>query len=297
MNTQAACSAAPAHDKEMAREFLAGLDPTAGKFTFQFFGDGADRHAEIFHGTLDEVWSKVQALNTPEHQAGVFVTINATDLKGRRNENIVHPRSLFADADGNEQVKRSMAAIAACAAAPSMVVTTGRGLHFYYICPDIPLDHFCALQATLSDKLGTDPSVKDLPRVMRLPGTLHLKNLHKPRIVKLHKGPVRSWKVSELLAKLGPLPSQSRASQPPPQSPRKTNVVQFLDWAINSKPSAKFANCGRGALWLPRNARRVWGGMRGRIARGMKETRCGHRADCRGRRRLDCGQGFQHDHQ
>jgi hypothetical protein len=46
---------APKHDKEMASRFLAGLDPNATRFTFQFFGDCGGRHAEIFHGTLDEV--------------------------------------------------------------------------------------------------------------------------------------------------------------------------------------------------------------------------------------------------
>jgi hypothetical protein len=232
MNPQAACPVTPAHDKEMAREFLAALDPVADRFTFQLFGDGAHKHAEIFHGTIDEVWSKVEALNRPQEQMGVFVTINATDFKGRRNNNIVHPRALFADADGSEQVQRSMAAINMCGAPPSMVVTTGRGLHLYYLCRDIPLDQFCALQETLIDKLGTDPAVKDLPRVMRLPGTLHLKNPNRPLLVKLHKGLVRQWTVSALLAKLEALPTQQQS---------KNNVVVPFKIPAGMKPSAKFA--------------------------------------------------------
>jgi hypothetical protein len=48
-----------AHDKEMARKFLAGLDPNATRFTFQFFSDCGTGRAQIFHGTLDEVWPKV----------------------------------------------------------------------------------------------------------------------------------------------------------------------------------------------------------------------------------------------
>ena len=95
-----------AHDKDMARNFLAGLDPSASRFTFQFFSDGAGGHAEIFHGTLDEVWPKVHALNTPQRHVGVFVTIAETDFKGRRKENIVRTRALFVDADSDEQVNR-----------------------------------------------------------------------------------------------------------------------------------------------------------------------------------------------
>jgi hypothetical protein len=237
MNTQVGCPTAPLHDKDMARDFLAALDPIAIRFTFQFFGDGADKHAEILHGTLDEVWAKVRALNTPQRQQGVFVTVNETDFKGRRNENILRARALFADADGDEQVERSMAGINTCAAPPSMVVTTGRGLHFYYLCDDIPLDQFCTLQETLIEKLGTDGAVKDLPRVLRLPGTLHLKNPHQPKLVRLHRGHVRRWTLSELMAKLGSLPSHSSASLSPPRN----NVVHFPDWVINSRPSA-FAN-------------------------------------------------------
>jgi hypothetical protein len=82
----------PAHDKDMAGDFLAVLDPNASNFTFQLFSDGPGTYAEIFHGSLDEVWPKVRALNTPERRVGVFVTINETDLKGRRSENIVRTR-------------------------------------------------------------------------------------------------------------------------------------------------------------------------------------------------------------
>src|SRR6266487_2585748 len=195
----------PLHDKDMARDFLTGLDPSAGKFTFQFFRDGPGTYAEIFHGTLDEVWAKVQALNTPERGVGVFVTINETDFKGRRSENIVRPRALFADADSNEQIKRCMGTIEACEATPSMIVKSGRGLHFYYVFSDIPRDQFSTLQKSLIDKLGTDPAVKDLSRVMRLPGTLHLKDPTKPRLVKLYgtNKPPRRWEFSDLVATLG----------------------------------------------------------------------------------------------
>jgi hypothetical protein len=207
--------AAPVHDKDMARDFLTRLDPSAGRFTFQFFSDGPGTYAEIFHGTLDEVWSKIQALNTPKRRVGVFVTINETDFKGRRSENIVRPRALFADADSDEQITRSIEAIKACRAAPSMIVKSGRGVHFYYVCPDIPRDQFSTLQKSLINNLGTDAAVTDLPRVMRLPGTLHLKDLTKPRLVKLCRtnGAMRSWNFSELVEKLELSPEQPATKQ------------------------------------------------------------------------------------
>ena len=73
---------APKHDKEMARRFLAGLDPNSTRFTFQFFNDRGSGGAQIIHGTLDELWPKVLALNTPQQGVGVFVTIAETDFQG-----------------------------------------------------------------------------------------------------------------------------------------------------------------------------------------------------------------------
>ncbi len=204
----------PAHDKDMAKDFLAGLDPSASKFTFQFFSDRADRYAEIFHGTIDEVWPKVQTLNTPQRDVGVIVTINETDFKGRRSKNIVRTRALYVDADSNEQIERCIEAIKACGISPSMAVKTGRGMHIYF-CTDVPLSLFRDLQESLINKLGTDPAVKDLSRVMRLPGTLHLKDPTKPWLVKLYptKTPVPRWNFFELIARLGLSPAKAVPNQ------------------------------------------------------------------------------------
>jgi hypothetical protein len=178
--------AAPAHNKTIAAQFLKTLDPTAQRFTFQFFSDGDDGHAKIFHGSLDDVWPKVEALNTTERRIAVFVTINETDFGGRKTENIVRPRALFVDADGKDQIRRCREVIRATGAEPTMVVRTSSDrAHFYWCCDDLPRDQFSVLQVALIDKLGTDRAVKDLSRVMRLPGTLHLKNSNAPTKVTL----------------------------------------------------------------------------------------------------------------
>ena len=141
---------APAHDKAMAAKFLTALDPSAGRFTFQFFGDGPDRYAEIFHGTLDQAWAKVLVLNGPERRIGAFVTIGETDFKGRREENILRARALFVDADTPEQIASCIQGIEASGATPSIVVETGRGEHFYWLCPDVPRHQFIATQKGLN---------------------------------------------------------------------------------------------------------------------------------------------------
>jgi hypothetical protein len=217
-------NAQPVHDKEMARLQLAILDPDATSETqwvFQIFTD--DKRAskekkkatsETFYGTLDELWSKVLALNTPQKQRGIYVTINKTDGSGRRKaENITSPRGLFVDADNSDAVDRCEKE--AVHVPPSMIVDTGNGSHYYWLRNDRPLDDgtpdplpinkFTGLQDQLNTRLGTDKQVKDLPRVLRLAGTLHLKDPDNPRLIKLRNKPgepVCRYTPAELLEKL-----------------------------------------------------------------------------------------------
>jgi hypothetical protein len=210
MNSSCALTAetAPTHDKVNAAEFLKTLDPTAQRFTFQFLSDGDDSYAEVSHGTVDEVWRKVLVLNTTERRVGVFVTINETDFGGRRTENIIRARALFVDADGEDQVQRCREAIRSADVEPTILVrSSARRLHIYWCCDDLPREQFSALQGAIIDKLGTDPTVRDLPRVMRLPGTLHLKNAP-IKVTQLIPG--QRWKLADLSARLALSDAQSR---------------------------------------------------------------------------------------
>ncbi len=121
----------------------------------------------------------------------------------------MRPRALFADADSKEQAARCLSQLKACGVYPSMAVNSGRGHHFYF-CTDVPRDQFSMLQMQLIAKFGSDPAVKDLPRVMRLPGTLHLKDPTKPMLVTLLNPPnvsVQRWQLPDLESKLGLSPS------------------------------------------------------------------------------------------
>ena len=95
-----AAPAAP--DFAEARAFLTDLDPTATFFTFQTFDDVKGRHdgslTRVLHGPLDDAMAATLAdLNA--RGAGVFVTVNATDGKGRTKENILRLRSTWHDQD------------------------------------------------------------------------------------------------------------------------------------------------------------------------------------------------------
>ena len=88
-----------------AKKFLDALcDSDAGNevFTFQTFSDGKkDR-------TLAKTWSDTFSRETAAEMerlnnagAGIFVTVNKTDGKGRKNRNVTDVRELFVDLDGS----------------------------------------------------------------------------------------------------------------------------------------------------------------------------------------------------
>ena len=83
-------------DLEQARSFLDALDPT-GSFTFQTFGerDKSPSLAVILHGDLEAHADRLVSLQ--QRGAGVFVTVNATDLQGRTQSNVIGIRAVFVD--------------------------------------------------------------------------------------------------------------------------------------------------------------------------------------------------------
>jgi hypothetical protein len=156
-----------------AQHFLELLDPNADFFTFQTFDDDADRDdrnlVRIIHGSLDECWGRLVRLNGKG--AGIFVTINETDGKGRKEENIKRVRALFLDLDG-APLKPVMDDVNK----PDVVVESSPGrYHAYYFTDEVGLEKFEGLQKKLATRFKGD-NVSDLPRVLRMPGFLHQKN-------------------------------------------------------------------------------------------------------------------------
>jgi hypothetical protein len=165
--------------KDAAR-FLACLDPEATSFTFQTFDDNAERRdktlARIFHGPLAERAAELARLNALG--AGIFVTVNETDGKGRKKQNIIRVRAVFVDLDG-----APLEPVMANGRRPHIIVETSPGKWHAYWLADLPLDRFGPVQKTLIGQFGSDPSVHDLPRVMRLPGYEHRKG--KPFLIEI----------------------------------------------------------------------------------------------------------------
>lgn len=169
-------------DHDQTEQFLNALDPTAKCWTFQTFDDskerreerkergGDDPFAHVIHDPLAKCWPRLVKLNA--QGAGIFITVNETDFKGRSESNIVRVRALFVDLDG-----APLQPVLEGPLKPTIVVQTSPGrFHCYWRIRDCPLEQFAPLQKRIAARFGGDPKVHDLPRVMRLPGFLHQKD-------------------------------------------------------------------------------------------------------------------------
>lgn len=114
--------------------------------------------------------------------AAVYVTVNATDLKGRKKSNMSRPRAIWQEADEPGVPIPSLP--------PNMVVGTSPGkFHRYWLLdpkePSPSWEEWDAVMARMVMDFGSDKNAKDRCRVLRLPGFPHQKDPARPFIVDL----------------------------------------------------------------------------------------------------------------
>ncbi|WP_413673067.1 DNA-primase RepB domain-containing protein [Massilia cellulosiltytica] len=155
--------------------------------TFQVFDDGQAKRRglnRILHGSLAVHSKTLMRLN--EQGAGIFVMVNAGDGNGRKLSNVRAVRALFVDLDG-----APLAPVLNGPIAPHMVTETSPGRwHAFWLVDGVRLESFSHLQEQLAKMFDADRSVKDLCRVMRVPGFVHNKQQpYRSRLVHLDDSP------------------------------------------------------------------------------------------------------------
>lgn len=87
--------------RSMGVEFLSLLSSDTTQFTFQTFGEGKEEHnrtlTHVLHNSLAHLFDRLTTLN--DQGAGIFVTVNETDGKGRKAHNITRVRAIWQDDD------------------------------------------------------------------------------------------------------------------------------------------------------------------------------------------------------
>lgn len=160
-----------------SERFLSLLDAD-GIFTFQTFPEGknAIQGPRVLHGLFERHAHHLELLN--DDGAGIFVMVNIGDGVIREGSktcrtavNVQRIRAIFVDLDG-----APIRPVLTSALRPDWVVQSSPyRWHAYWKVDECRLDEFGPAQTALAARFGGDVSVKDLPRVMRVPGFMHRK--------------------------------------------------------------------------------------------------------------------------
>jgi hypothetical protein len=202
---------APGRDREAPRRFLHLLDPSARDFTFQTFDDRRNGHGpngKLARDTSDR--NEVRRLYA--HGAGVFVTINATDLTGRKSENIKRIRAVWQEDDKGHGGPFPLD--------PSLVIESSPGhFHRYWlVADDWPADEqgrsdFAAVMERMVASYGSDKNAKDICRVLRVPGFLHRKDPTQPHMVRIVEDSARRYTRGEITRAFPPVEHEARQTR------------------------------------------------------------------------------------
>ena len=167
------------------------LSAFGDKHSFQTFCDKGRNKKLIkqLHGTIDEHIDELSKLN--QQGAGVYFTVNETNLQGRTTKHITKVRAVFCDFDGTPLPK-------SFEINPQLIVNTSPNkYHTYWLVSDMPKESFRLYQQALANKFNSDPVIIDLPRIMRVAGFYH--NKVKPYPVKIIYSEYSSpYKMSEI---------------------------------------------------------------------------------------------------
>jgi hypothetical protein len=128
--------------------------------------------------------SEAAKWNTPELGFGVFQTVNDFGDSPRRKEHLVRIRAWAVDMDVGSKAEQH-AKLHASPLVPSMIVETKRGYQAYWCARDGQADHWNAIVLErLVAHFGADRNARDLCRILRVPGFLHLKDPADPFMVR-----------------------------------------------------------------------------------------------------------------
>jgi hypothetical protein len=192
----------PTPSIEEARRFLELLDAPDAVHDFVALGpDGAKDITSIQHirGTVDVVWPELVTLNLSNPPHGIYLASQAMDGAGRKAANVSRRRAVFAELDDGLPDKP-------WPLAPSMLVSSSPGKHHaWWRVEGLSSPEFRGVERRMVASWKSDKGVIDEARVLRLPGTLHQKDLARPHMVRLVEGAGEQYTPAEIRAAFPPV--------------------------------------------------------------------------------------------
>src|SRR5262245_24477612 len=204
-------SAKTPRDAAHVQRYLGLLDPNAEWFTFQLFTDQENKPSpDPVAKVLTVNMIRRSVLDPYEHDhAGVWVTVNDTNGKGRKAADVTRIRAVWQEDDDGFEGEFPLE--------PSMVVVSSPGhFHRYWLVDgDWPADEqgrkdFAGVMARMVASYGSDKSAMDISRVLRVPGFLHRKNPDAPHMVAVVGGNGLRYTREEILQAFPPPEKKTR---------------------------------------------------------------------------------------
>jgi hypothetical protein len=219
------------------------LDPNGNGITFQTFDENKLRRdlrlACVIHSPALE-----ELLQLHAHGAGIFHTVNSTDGKGRKSENITRIRAVWQeDDDGFDGVFPLQ---------PSMAVQTSPGhFHRYWLVEDHwPADErgradFAAVMERMVESYGSDKNAKDISRVLRVPGFLHRKS-KTPHLVHTLEASGRRYSRAQIIAAFPPVERTKKTHEERSWTPQHVDELRTREalYSINPDDRQLWLQCG-----------------------------------------------------
>jgi len=192
--------------------------------TFQTFTDAKTTAtsrqglAHLFHGPICLYLKKLERLNMAG--AGIYLTPNDTDGRGRKKLNMCKICTKWADLDLKDASEAPT--LSGLRLSPTMVVRTPGGYHLYWVMlkplvlggVEDRINHENELKAIANAlrPFGGDVRVTDISRVLRLPGFYHCKQ--EPRLVELIQADGPRYTPDEVRSAFPSEPARGRCVAP-----------------------------------------------------------------------------------
>lgn len=173
-------------DIKQAQDFLYNFDENLN-ITFQLFDDtkvsqSALRYTGHFTNNLTNPDCIQYLIDANKAGCGVYFMVNEGDGKGRSEHNVTSLRCLAIDLDG-----APLEPVLNCPVVPHYVIESSRGRYqcYWLIEPvaikdfesfDVAKQSFATWQIALARLFHADESIRDLPRVLRVPSFYHRKD-------------------------------------------------------------------------------------------------------------------------
>ena len=132
-------------------------------------------------GAFEIKVEEVEKLNKEGY--GIHICVNQFS-GARKKDNLTKICYWLADIDGGLKTEQKRL-ILNLPLKPSIIVETKRGYHCYWRAIDATPKNFVEIQKGLIKRLGADEACKDVTRLLRMPGTYHMKDPEKPFLIKI----------------------------------------------------------------------------------------------------------------